>query len=171
MSEQAQEQGGPPTGTAVKALAAGAATAAATYAFRRVLSSRSGEDGQSRSDEDESPESFAEESPAGEGEADTDEASAEPERDDAEAGERDEAEDDDTSEPDAGTALDVRGSGSAKSRLQQVSASALTAATPALVPLAERAADSAGRYVAENAPEVVKDHVVKPLIAAFEEAS
>ena len=41
MSEQALVEGSPPTGTAVKALAAGAATAAATYAFKRALSSRS----------------------------------------------------------------------------------------------------------------------------------
>ena len=44
-------------------------------------------------------------------------------------------------------------------------------APQALVPLVEGAAESAGRYVAGHAPELVRDHVVPQFIDAFEKAN
>jgi len=175
MSEQGLGEGSPPTGTAVKALAAGAATAAATYAFKRALSSRSDNAGHGDEDEEGSRESIRNEREAlgGDEGTDTEEMSAESERDDDQVGERDEADDhtEDAPEPGAGRSPDgPRGLGSAKSKLQQVSSSALVGAAPVLLPVAESAADSAGRYVADHAPEIIKDHVVVPLIDAFEKA-
>jgi hypothetical protein len=141
-----QEQGGAATGTAVKALAAAAATGAATYAVRRALSAR--QNGDEHEDEDESPESRDEPEDSAE-DVDEDEQSD------------DDAEDEDEAEPATGT----------RSKLQQVTSTALASAAPALTPFVERAADSAGRYVAEHGPEIVKDHVVPQFMHAFEKAS
>src|SRR3954451_23694300 len=93
MSEQGLGEGSPPTGTAVRALAAGAATAAATYAFKRALSSRS--DNAGHADEDGSRESIRNErEPRGGDEGkDIEQMSAESERDDDQVGELDEGDD------------------------------------------------------------------------------
>jgi hypothetical protein len=48
--------------------------------------------------------------------------------------------------------------------------SATSSASHALLPLAENLAESAGKYVAENAPDVVKERVVPAFIDAFERA-
>jgi hypothetical protein len=45
------------------------------------------------------------------------------------------------------------------------------AASETLIPLAEDAAEAAGRYLATRGPEVVREHIVPRFIEAFEEAS
>jgi hypothetical protein len=50
-------------------------------------------------------------------------------------------------------------------------ASAWDAASKALLPMAEEAADAAGKYLAEHAPDVVRERVVPKFIEAFNDAS
>ena len=45
------------------------------------------------------------------------------------------------------------------------------AARDALLPAAEDAADAIGKFVAQNAPDVVRDRIVPRFIASFNEAS
>ena len=44
-------------------------------------------------------------------------------------------------------------------------------ASDSLVPLAEQAADAAGKWVAENSPDLVRDHLVPRFIEAFQDAA
>jgi hypothetical protein len=44
-------------------------------------------------------------------------------------------------------------------------------ATHTLLPIAESAAHAAGKWVAENAPDVVRDRVVRRFIAAFNDTA
>jgi hypothetical protein len=39
------------------------------------------------------------------------------------------------------------------------------------VPLAEQAADAAGKWVAENSPDLVREHLVPRFIEAFQDAA
>jgi len=57
------------------------------------------------------------------------------------------------------------------SMVSSAGASAWDAASKALLPMAEEAADAAGRYVAEHAPDVVRERVVPKFIEAFNDAS
>ena len=50
-------------------------------------------------------------------------------------------------------------------------ATARDLATHTLLPIAESAAHAAGRWVAENAPDAVRDRVVRRFIAAFNDAA
>ena len=43
-------------------------------------------------------------------------------------------------------------------------------ASDSLVPLAEQAADAAGRWVAENSPDLVREHLVPRFIESFQDA-
>ena len=47
----------------------------------------------------------------------------------------------------------------------------LESASSSLLPLAEEAAEAAGKWTAENAPEVVRDRIVPRFIEAFEDAA
>ena len=44
-------------------------------------------------------------------------------------------------------------------------------AASSLLPLAEDAADAAGKWTAENAPDIVRDHLVPRFIESFNDAA
>lgn len=44
-------------------------------------------------------------------------------------------------------------------------------ASDSFVPLAEEAADAAGKWVAENAPDLVREHIVPRFIESFQDAA
>ena len=44
-------------------------------------------------------------------------------------------------------------------------------ASDSLVPLAEQAADAAGKWVAENSPDLVREHLVPRFIESFQDAA
>jgi len=152
MSESEEmEQGG----TAVKALAAAAATGAATFAVRKALATRNGHDVDEQDDSE-----YAE-----------DEVDDEPESsaDDEEADDEDEDYEDDDPDQEASNGSDRQ---SAKGALRQLaSPSRLASLSHVLLPLAGEAADSAGRYVAEHTSDTVQKQVVSRFIDAFEKAS
>jgi len=54
--------------------------------------------------------------------------------------------------------------------LSSVGSSAWEAASGVLIPMAEDAADAAGKYLAEHGPEVVRDRIVPRFIEAFNDA-
>jgi hypothetical protein len=58
-----------------------------------------------------------------------------------------------------------------RSILSSAAESAWSAASDVLIPLAEDAAGSAGKYLAENGPDIVKERIVPKFIEAFNEAS
>jgi hypothetical protein len=168
MSEQEeQEKGGTGnfTGGAARALVSAAAAGAATYAVRKALS-RNGTGRSSGEAEDDSPISRRDEpeDTMDDENEETDEAETDDEDDDAE-------EYDDDGEPQVSGTDPSRRLAAAESKLKSVSSGALTTATHALVPLAEEAAEAAGRYVAEHAPDAVREKLVPRFIEAFEKAS
>jgi hypothetical protein len=55
--------------------------------------------------------------------------------------------------------------------LASAASSAWEAASQVIVPLTEEAADAAGRYVAEHAPDVVRERIVPRFIESFNDAS
>jgi len=73
------------------------------------------------------------------------------------------SEHDDDYEDDEGEESGMRGGG----MLQSVWESA----SDSLVPLAEQAADAAGKWVAENSPDLVREHLVPRFIEAFQDAA
>ena len=185
------EQGG----TAVRALAAAAATGAATYAVRKALATRNGHDDETadeyeEDDEvsakrkasdvgdeaDDSEDSEDEDAEEFEGSAEDDEAADEEreeeddDEDDVPENSADEGdEEDEEDDPDESNGA---GGSSGKGSLRQlVDPSRLGGLTHLLVPLAGEAADSAGRYVAEHTSDAVQEQVVNRFIDAFEKAS
>jgi hypothetical protein len=72
-----------------------------------------------------------------------------------------------------GSSSDEGGGGrrSSSSILSSAGAGAWDAASDALLPLAENAADAAGRYLAQKAPSVVRERLVPRFIDAFKEGS
>jgi hypothetical protein len=65
-----------------------------------------------------------------------------------------------------------RGSGdSPVSIVGSAASSAWDSASHTLVPMAEQAADAAGRWVADHAPEVVRERILPRFIDAFNEAA
>jgi hypothetical protein len=50
-------------------------------------------------------------------------------------------------------------------------ATVLDSASSSLLPLAEEAADAAGKWTAENAPDVVRDRIVPRFIESFNDAA
>jgi len=64
-----------------------------------------------------------------------------------------------------------RGGGDSQSLLASAGSSAWEAASDALLPMAEDAADAAGRYLAEHAPDIVRERIVPRFIQAFNDAS
>jgi hypothetical protein len=44
-------------------------------------------------------------------------------------------------------------------------------ASDSLVPLAEQAADAAGKWVAQNSPDLVREHIVPRFIESFQDAA
>lgn len=191
MSEQeqtAQESGDAVGGTALKALAGAAAGGAATYALRKALASRNGHDKDARGEvasKHEAPEGSARdqeddseyadedglEDSAAEGDEDSEESEDSVERGDEPEGstEADEDDDDDDSQERTGNGSDRPG---AKRSLRGlVTPSRLATTSQLLLPLAEEAASSAGRYVGEHAPETVREQVLPRFIDAFEEAT
>lgn len=67
---------------------------------------------------------------------------------------------------------DDNGSSRSSGKIRQLATpSMLAGASQILLPLAEVAADSAGRYVAEHAPDAIREQVVPRFIKAFEKAS
>jgi hypothetical protein len=61
-------------------------------------------------------------------------------------------------------------SGQSGSVISNVMSGGWDAARDALIPVAEDAAHAAGAYVAQNAPEVVRDRIVPRFISAFNDA-
>jgi len=57
------------------------------------------------------------------------------------------------------------------SRAGPTAATARDLATHTLLPIAEGAAHAAGKWVAENAPDAVRDRVIRRFIAAFNDAA
>src|SRR3954454_8126020 len=179
MSKQEQEQVGTGghTGSAVTALASMAAAAAATYVVRKAFSRNAdsqpyggGDDGAPVSRPDEPEDLMQDEDDEETGDA------RDPDAEDPEAASENSAEDDDE-EYDGGEEREPREadgsrrSAAAGSKLQSVRSGALASASQALVPVAEQAAEAAGRYVAQNAPEVIRAKLVPRFIDAFGEAS
>jgi len=73
-----------------------------------------------------------------------------------------------------GSSSDEGGGGrrsSSSSILSSAGSGAWEAASDALLPLAENAADAAGRYLAQKAPSVVRERIVPRFIDAFQEGS
>jgi hypothetical protein len=58
----------------------------------------------------------------------------------------------------------------ASSILASAAQSSWDAAADVLIPMAEDAAESAGRYLAEHGPEIVRERIVPKFIEAFNEA-
>jgi hypothetical protein len=172
MSEQeqiAEETGNATGGAALKALAGAAAGGAATYAVRKALASRNGHD-HTETEDDERTEHSAEDehdvSDAQDDEEEEDEYS-EDEYPDASAEGDVEYEDDDSDDVTAGSSDRSNGRGGLR---RLVTPARLESATQLLLPLAEQAAGSAGRYVGEHAPETVRKQILPRFIDAFEEA-
>lgn len=171
-----------PGGTAVKALAAAAASGAATYAVRKALATRNGHDDENaeqEGDEVRATESEADDSDYPEDE-DEWEGSAEEEDEEAEDEEEEPTGDDDEDDVPEGSADEDDDSeesngadrSSEKGSLRQlVDPSRLGSLSHLLVPVAGEAADSAGRYVAEHTSDAVQEQVVNRFIEAFEKAS
>jgi len=44
-------------------------------------------------------------------------------------------------------------------------------ASDSLVPLAEQAADAAGKWVAQNSPDLIREHIVPRFIESFQDAA
>jgi hypothetical protein len=63
-----------------------------------------------------------------------------------------------------------RGKSGASSILSSAASSSWDAARDMLLPVAEDAAASAGKYLAENGPDFVKDRIVPAFIEAFNDA-
>lgn len=78
-------------------------------------------------------------------------------------GERDDDHDD------VGDELEERESGG--SRAGGFLQSVWESASDSIVPLAEEAADSAGKWVAENAPDIVRERIVPRFIESFQDAA
>jgi hypothetical protein len=135
--------------TAVRAVAAAAASGAATYAVRKALAARNG------SDEDQRDEVEAKQEDPEDSAAEDDEDSKE---DEAEASA---AEDDEEAGPSEGKGA----------LLRLVNPSRLAGASDLLLPLAASAADSAGRYVAGHTSDTVQQEVVDRFVDAYKKAS
>lgn len=139
--------------TATKAVAAAAATGAVTYAVRRALRHRDTDD----------------KDDAGEGDAEED-------RDEEEAsgstGQRGLVKKDDVTEALTSKVSEVK---KAAGRLrpkksESITSIAVGAASEQLLPFAEQAAAAAGKAMADNAPDAIRDRVLPRFIEAFEEA-
>lgn len=63
-----------------------------------------------------------------------------------------------------------RGRSGASSILSSAASSSWDAARDMLLPVAEDAAASAGKYLAENGPDFVKDRIVPAFVEAFNDA-
>jgi hypothetical protein len=63
-----------------------------------------------------------------------------------------------------------RGKSGASSILSSAASSSWDAARDMLLPIAEDAAASAGKYLAENGPDLIKERIVPAFIEAFEDA-
>src|SRR5690349_656706 len=62
------------------------------------------------------------------------------------------------------------GRSGASSILASAAASSWEAAADVLIPMAEDAAESAGRYLAEHGPDIVRERIVPKFIEAFNDA-
>lgn len=181
MSEQeqtTQESGDTVGGTALKALAGAAAGGAATYAVRKALVSRNGHDHSDREDDDTTESTF-------------------PSVDDSREEQQDVFDDDDAEDDDVGEDMDdeypensaeddveyedddsdevTPGQSDGSSRRgglrRLVTPARLESASQLMLPVAEQAAGSAGRYVGERAPETIRKQIIPRFIDAFEEAT
>lgn len=63
------------------------------------------------------------------------------------------------------------GSGGGLARGSSLLSTVWDSASGSLLPLAEEAAEAAGRWTAENAPDVVRDQIVPRFIEAFNDAA
>jgi hypothetical protein len=177
--EQERAGAGNFTGSAARALVGVAAAGAATYAVRRALS-RDGDGHSNGEAEDDSPVSQRDEpeDPMDENEEETDDGRTDGDDHDAsDDASENAAEDNDDEEYDGDGDPQVSGTdasrrlAAAESKVKSVGSGALASASQAGVPLAEGAAEAAGRYVAEHAPDAVRDKLVPRFIEAFEKAS
>jgi hypothetical protein len=158
----------------VKALAAAAATGAATYAVRKALAARDTHDASDGNEDDEAaserqaPEHSAE---SADDDEQADGLEEDDEGDEYEAkgsADEDDHEDDDAEE----RTSDGSGRSGGKSSLRQlVNPGTLASASHFLLPVVEQVAESAGRYVAEHAPDAVRKQIVPRFIEAFEKAN
>jgi hypothetical protein len=64
-----------------------------------------------------------------------------------------------------------KATGSSDSALRTAASTAWATAAHVLLPIGEQAADSAGRYLAEHAPDDVRRRIIPRFIAAFEQAN
>jgi len=77
----------------------------------------------------------------------------------------------DGDERDEGSGKSSRGkSGSSPSILASAAATSWEAAADALMPMAEDAAEAAGKYLATHGPEIVRDRIVPRFIEGFNDA-
>lgn len=81
----------------------------------------------------------------------------------------DDREDDDGEE--RGGGKERNGSGSGQGIGSSLLATVWDSAAGTLVPLAEEAADAAGKWTAENAPDLVRDRIVPRFIESFTDAA
>jgi hypothetical protein len=70
-----------------------------------------------------------------------------------------------------GDSKDDKKSGNTQSLVMSVASGSWDAAQDAIVPLAGDAAAAAGKYLAQNGPDLVKEQIVPRFIEAFNEAS
>ncbi|HEU5243254.1 MAG TPA: hypothetical protein VFU33_02530 [Gaiellaceae bacterium] len=63
------------------------------------------------------------------------------------------------------------GNGGSGPRGSSLLSTVLDSASSSLLPLAEEAADAAGKWTAENAPDVVRDRIVPRFIESFNDAA
>lgn len=177
---------------AVRALAAAAASGAATYAVRKALATRNGHDEQDADhkgddvdtnsepsdeaepdqDDSEHGDESVEESEASAGEADSDRGGESDEGDgDHQEPEGSAEEANKEAEEDDHDGSSSNGSSGLASLRQLANPSRLANLSHLLVPLAGGAADSAGRYVAEHTSDRVRQEVVDRFVDAYEKAS
>ena len=158
MAAENEQENGLSGALMMKAVAAAAAAGAATFAAQRALSHhRAAQDDEHEDVEDEQariPERL---------DHHEDEDDHEDDAQDRED-EHDQEENEEQQTPDEQQTPARSGRGSS------LVSSATSSASHALLPLAENLAESAGKYVAENAPDVVKERVVPAFINAFERA-
>lgn len=73
--------------------------------------------------------------------------------------------------PTRGEDEDDHGEDGERSRGGSLLQTAWESAAETLVPLAEDAADAAGKWVAENAPEVIRDRIMPRFVESFTDAA
>ena len=164
VTEQVQDAIKSPRNTALAAAAAAAAGGAATYAVRRALSHDDSEKSESgKSEPGKSDSGKSDSGKSGSGRSSSVSSSVK-----SGAGKSFGAAKETITRPLSN--LSGAGRSGASSILSSAAASSWAAAAEVLIPMAEDAAESAGKYLAENGPDIVRDRIVPKFIEAFNEA-